>query len=164
MFIAPNPPLGNPLTSGDASVNYSPILNIAKYKELEKLHKSLSQQDSIILQHRQNNEVVARELTFSLAVSIMLLTEKPHSHSKYSVAGAMQPWASNESKAETKQKKIFALFGCYKRTSKLPLLNFIETAKAIIKGFQMFQTRHCGSRMKSGKSSAGVLGQNEIED
>lgn len=45
----------------------------------------------------------------------------------------------------------------------LPLLNFIETAKVIIKGFQMFQTRHCGSRMKSGKSSAGILGQNEIE-
>ena len=87
----------------------------------------------------------------------MLLTEKPHSHSKYSVAGATQPWASNESEAETKQKKNFAFFGCYKRTSKLPLLNFIETAKAIIKGF------HCGSRMKSGKSSAGVLGQNEIE-
>ena len=100
---------------------------------------------------------------FSLAVSIMLLTEKPHSHSKYSVPGATQPWASNESEAETKQKKNFAFFGCYKRTSKLPLLNFIETAKAIIKGFQMFQTRHCGSRMKSGKSSAGVLGQNEIE-
>ena len=101
---------------------------------------------------------------FSLAVSIMLLTEKPRSHSKHSVAGAMQPWASNESEAETKQKKIFALFGFHKKTSKLPLLNFIETAKAIIiKGFQMFQTRHCGSRMKSGKSSAGVLGQNEIE-
>ena len=93
----------------------------------------------------------------------MLLTEKLHSHSKYSVAGATQPWASNESDAETKQKKSFALFGCYKKTSMLPPLNFIETAKAIIKDFQIFQTRHSGNRMKSGKSSAGVLGQNEIE-
>lgn len=93
----------------------------------------------------------------------MLLTEKPCSHSKYSVAGATQPWASNESDAETKRKKIFALFGCYKKTSVLPLLNFIETAKVIIKGFQIFQTRHCGSHMKSGKSSTGILGQNEIE-
>lgn len=101
---------------------------------------------------------------FSLAVSVMLLTEKPHSHSKYSVAGATQPWACNESDAETKMEKIFALFGCYRKTSMLRLLNFIETATAIIKGFQMFQARHCGSRMKSGKSSAGVLGQNEIED
>jgi len=61
----------------------------------------------------------------------MLLTEKQRSHSKYSVAGATQIWASNESEAETKQKKIFALFGCYKKTSMFSLLNFIETAKAI---------------------------------
>ena len=93
----------------------------------------------------------------------MLLTEKPHSHSKYSVAGATQPWASNESEVETKWKKNFALFGCYKKTLMLPLLNFIETAKAIITDFQMFQTRHCESHMKSGKSSAGVLGQHEIK-
>ena len=68
----------------------------------------------------------------------MLLTEKPRSHSKYSVAGATQPWASNESVAGTERKKFFALFGCYKKTSMLPLLNFIATAKAIIKGFHYY--------------------------
>ena len=34
--------------------------------------------------------------------------------------------------------------------------------KDLKKGFQMFQARHCGSHMKSEKSSAGTLGQNEI--
>ena len=77
----------------------------------------------------------------------MLLPKKPHSHSKYSVAGPTQPWGHKESNAETKQNKFLVCLAVTKRLKK---------------GFQMFQARHCGSHMKSEKSSAGVLGQNEI--
>lgn len=116
----PNPSLGNLLTSGDASVNYSPILNIAKYKELGHFHCVKITQfpvptglHYIMTQAKQQRG--SQGVDVSLAVSIMLLTEKPRSHSKYRVAGATQPWASNESDAETKRKKNLLCLAVTKR-------------------------------------------------